>query len=273
MSVSGLPVPSHQWSVRYALAALVAATASAVLIVALLSLMGLPVPGKGATLILEAAFLASLIPLYRSGRLRGAALGLRRAPGARSVCLVVLALLSYAVVSELWNSLIQSPQFYIRVSGLMRHDAIVIVFTGFVAAVGAPVVEEVYFRGFIYRSLRNEHGVSSSSVIAGALFGLWHFQYPLLVRPELAFFGVVAALLYEYTGSLLPGIAMHSFVDASGFDIELTGNDRMVGAVFGGLAVLLLVRSLLRAFRRRGRSSVIHRADTAVRGSPNRSAS
>jgi membrane protease YdiL (CAAX protease family) len=82
------------------------------------------------------------------------------------------------------------------------------------------------------------------------LFGLGHTDYPLLVRPELAFFGVVAALLYERTGSLLPGIAMHSFIDASGFEIALTGNDRIVATLFGLLAVVLLVRPPLRGLGR-----------------------
>jgi membrane protease YdiL (CAAX protease family) len=64
----------------------------------------------------------------------------------------------------------------------------------------------------LYRSFRNRLGIGPACVIAGALFGLGHIDYPLLVRPDLAFFGVVAALLYERTGSLLPGIAMHSFM-------------------------------------------------------------
>jgi membrane protease YdiL (CAAX protease family) len=49
--------------------------------------------------------------------------------------------------------------------------------------------------------------------------------------------------LYERTGSLLPGIALHSFVDSSGIDIELAGNDLIVIVVFGLLAATLLVRA------------------------------
>lgn len=125
-----------------------------------------------------------------------------------------------------------------------------IVLAGLAATLGAPIVEEIFFRGVLYRSFRNRLGVLPASVIAGAIFGVLHTQYPLIVRPELAFFGVIAALLYERTGSLLPGIAMHSFIDASGFEIALTGRETIVGSAFLLIAVILLLRPPLKGLAR-----------------------
>ncbi len=120
------------------------------------------------------------------------------------------------------------------------------------AAVSAPVVEEIFFRGLLYRSLRNRLGVARAALLAGALFGLVHITgYPLITLPIKAGFGVLACLLYERTGSLLPGIALHSFIDASGIDIALTGNDAVVLIVAGSVAGALLVRAgLLKWFGR-----------------------
>jgi membrane protease YdiL (CAAX protease family) len=110
-------------------------------------------------------------------------------------------------------------------------------------AVSAPVVEEIFFRGLLYRSLRNRLSVLPAALIAGVMFGLVHItSYPLDTLPVKAAFGVIACLLYERTGSLLPGIALHSFVDASSIEVSLTGNDLIVLGSFLCLALVLLVR-------------------------------
>ena len=78
------------------------------------------------------------------------------------------------------------------------------------------------------------------------IFGLGHTQYPLLVRPELAFFGIIACLLYERTGSLLPGIALHSLIDSTAFESALTNEAWIVPGVFVAIAVVLSVGSKVR---------------------------
>jgi len=76
------------------------------------------------------------------------------------------------------------------------------------------------------------------------MFGFVHItSYPLDTLPVKAAFGVIACLLYERTGSLLPGIALHSFVDATAIDVSLTGNDLIVLASFLLLTVVLLIQS------------------------------
>jgi membrane protease YdiL (CAAX protease family) len=219
-------------------------------VVLALRLVGVRIPIGLGVLIRDAIFLATLAPLYRSGSLRTVDLGLRRVPGARSVGLVLLGLLAYGWFSVLWTSAVHPPPVRSPFLGIAHQSTIVIVLTGFAAAVSAPVVEEIFFRGLLYRSFRNRLGIGPACVIAGALFGLGHTDYPLLVRPELAFFGVVAALLYERTGSLLPGIAMHSFIDATGFEIGLTGNDRVVITVFLLFTIILLAHPPLRGLGR-----------------------
>lgn len=41
-------------------------------------------------------------------------------------------------------------------------------------AVGAPIVEELMFRGVIYRRLRRMAGVIPSAIIVSLLFGVYH---------------------------------------------------------------------------------------------------
>jgi CAAX protease family protein len=241
---------TRTWTVRHAVAAL---TASLLLLFAVglaLRAVGAHLPRGVGGLITEVIFLVVLIPLYRSGRIRAVDLGLRWVPGARSAGLAVAALMAYGVFSSFWAAAVHAPRARSTFAGIAHHSVVAIVLAGIAACVAAPVVEELFFRGFLYRSLRNRMAVAPASLIVGVIFGLGHTQYPLLVRPELAFFGVAMCLLYERTGSLLPGIAVHSFIDASGFEAALTGRAWVVESVFLLLVLALLLRPGLSGLRR-----------------------
>jgi membrane protease YdiL (CAAX protease family) len=237
-------VQSRQWSARYALIAY-AITFAGVSVLAAVLCFGLGVQlhiGVGG-LVVDAILLGSLVPLKIKRRLTGTDLGLRAAPAARSVGLVILAFVAYVLVAGLWVAVVH-PRGGVNALANVKHESTInVALTVFQMAVTAPVVEEIFFRGLLYRSLRNRLSITSAALIAGAMFGLVHItSYPLDTLPVKAAFGVIACLLYERTGSLLPGIGLHSFVDASSIDVSLTGNDLIVLASFLCLAVVLLVR-------------------------------
>ena len=74
-------------------------------------------------------------------------------------------------------------------------------------SVVAPVVEETFFRGFVYGWMRRRLNVPTAAVLSGCFFALLHFQAVIFL--PLAVLGVGLALLYEYSGSLLPGMIVH----------------------------------------------------------------
>lgn len=80
------------------------------------------------------------------------------------------------------------------------------------AVVVAPVAEELFFRAFLYRALRNRLRVWSACAINALVFSSVHVQY--LVEPKIfviiGVFAVGACLLYEITGSVFAPIAMHA---------------------------------------------------------------
>jgi membrane protease YdiL (CAAX protease family) len=93
-------------------------------------------------------------------------------------------------------------------------------------AVGAPIVEELFFRGLVLRSLERRFGSTWAVALSSVLFGLAHPQ-PLpakalvLVMVSLAALGALLATLAVRTGRLGPSIVTH--------------------AVFNGWTVLFLV--------------------------------
>ena len=75
-------------------------------------------------------------------------------------------------------------------------------------AVGAPVVEELVFRGLVQSALGEETGPVHGAVGAGVLFGLMHLAEPAAVGP-LVVMGVVLGLLRLRSRSLGPAVALH----------------------------------------------------------------
>jgi membrane protease YdiL (CAAX protease family) len=76
-------------------------------------------------------------------------------------------------------------------------------------AIAAPISEEVCFRGMLYGGLRERLPRLAAALIAGAIFGALHAVTGLSAVPPLIAFGFVLCLLYEKTGSILPGIILH----------------------------------------------------------------
>lgn len=235
---------SREWTVRYALIAYVVTLVVVVAVAAVLDYgAGIRLHVGVGVLMVDVILLGSLVPLKRRSGLTHRDLGLRAVPAARSVGLVIVALIAYIVIAGLWIAVVRPGNPADPLARVQHQSTVNVVLAIVAVAVSAPIVEEIFFRGLLYRSLRNRLPIWPAALLAGAMFGLVHITgYPLDTLPVKAAFGVIACLLYERTGSLLPGIGLHSFVDASAIDVSLTGNDLIVLASFILLAVVLLIR-------------------------------
>ncbi|HWE54979.1 MAG TPA: type II CAAX endopeptidase family protein [Acidimicrobiales bacterium] len=74
-------------------------------------------------------------------------------------------------------------------------------------AVGAPIVEELYFRGLLLRALAGWTNPVAAVIVSGLLFGLAHFEK--LQFAGLAAIGIIFGVLAWRTGRLAPSIAAH----------------------------------------------------------------
>lgn len=77
-----------------------------------------------------------------------------------------------------------------------------------VASLLAPLIEEMFFRGFLLPGLVRRFGFSAGALISAAIFGGAHLNAASFL--PLTFFGLVLAILYRGTGSIYPGIMLHS---------------------------------------------------------------
>ena len=78
----------------------------------------------------------------------------------------------------------------------------------------APVVEEIFFRGFVFSGLRQRYGWQKAALISSAVFAVAHFQ-PMAIVP-IFLLGVIFAYLYHRSNSVWPAILMHVLTNALG---------------------------------------------------------
>jgi membrane protease YdiL (CAAX protease family) len=141
-------------------------------------------------------------------------LGFRSFSLVRSLIMAVLWIIGlrfgtaiYILILEAFGFSFRNPQV-IQIPRIFGSD-----FSGFllavlIASVIAPVVEELFFRGFIYPVFRRTWGVRVGILANGLLFSFVHFN-PWLFLP-IAGIGVVLAYEYERTTSLGPPIILHA---------------------------------------------------------------
>ena len=79
-------------------------------------------------------------------------------------------------------------------------------------AVVAPVVEEIFFRGFVFAGLRPRYGWQRAAVVSSGLFALIHL-IPTAIIP-IFILGYIFAYLYQRSNSIWPAILMHSATNA-----------------------------------------------------------
>lgn len=82
----------------------------------------------------------------------------------------------------------------------------------FFAVIVAPVAEEVFFRSYLYPSMRKRMNFASAAILNGAVFSLAHIS--IMAYFSRMVFGAGMAALYEKTGSIYPCIIAHGVSNA-----------------------------------------------------------
>jgi membrane protease YdiL (CAAX protease family)/sugar lactone lactonase YvrE len=75
--------------------------------------------------------------------------------------------------------------------------------------IAAPIAEETCFRGMLFGGLRQRLPRLAAALVTGLIFGGLHALTGVTAVPPLIAFGFLLALLYERTGSIVPGILLH----------------------------------------------------------------
>jgi uncharacterized protein len=77
----------------------------------------------------------------------------------------------------------------------------------------APLVEEIFFRGFLFAGIRQQVGWKKAALISSIAFSIAHLNLAAAI-PTFAL-GFTFAYLYQQAKSIWPGIVMHFLVNAA----------------------------------------------------------
>jgi len=150
---------------------------------------------------------------YSVGRYRCSwpALGLRPLALGRTGRTMAAGLFATLLIAVVYGAVIQalgqedrlkSPSFFDDPTSAERAAIIVL------AVAVAPLVEETFFRGFVFQGLRRRLGLWGAAAAASALFALAHVD-PIAYAPIFCI-GMVLAWLFARTGSLVSSMLVHA---------------------------------------------------------------
>ena len=111
---------------------------------------------------------------------------------ASLACLTIAGLLY--LVQPAWFVYVRLPEWLDGVSGFILMVCL------------APVVEEMIFRGLLYRMLREQWGIWVSVTVSAVFFSLLH--HGMVISPQFVG-GIIFALAYEWSRSLWVSIGLH----------------------------------------------------------------
>jgi membrane protease YdiL (CAAX protease family) len=197
--------------------------------------------------VVSAVWLASL-----NGRPRTADFGFRPVNWRTAVATVAVAAIAYYVLTAVYATVfaLHGTDKLPSEFGVGRSTPALIGTAAFVCAI-APMAEEFFFRGFLFGSLRRLHlpvlgrelGPWIAAIITGILFGLAHTgsassQYLI----PLGFLGFVLCLVRWRTGSLYPGMALHSANNGLALGVQLHWSvAATVGLILASWAVIAAI--------------------------------
>jgi membrane protease YdiL (CAAX protease family) len=151
-------------------------------------------------------------------RLDARQFGLRPVPAKRAIVALVLAGLAFLVFVAAWASAVHVQKEKLLETLGTKESAALLIASAALTCVLAPVCEEFLFRGFIFGALRNWRGVWPAAILTGLLFGAVHAgSAPAADLVPLAVLGFLLCLIYQYTGSLYPCIALHALNNSIAF--------------------------------------------------------
>jgi uncharacterized protein len=150
---------------------------------------------------------------------RPSTFGLRPTAWRPAIAWAAAVYAGFWVCAGIYSAVIGQGPEQDLVNDLRDQDSFVVL-AGFAVLVAlvAPIVEEVFFRGFLFGVLREHVGVPYAALVAGAVFGVIHAAgTPLRTLGILVILGVGLCLLYQKTGSILPGIGLHALHNSLSF--------------------------------------------------------
>ena len=132
---------------------------------------------------------------------------------------MLAAFATYFVLAGIYTQLVNPPQDTSPTSSAPTRARCWRSSPGVFVVVVAPPVEEFFFRGFLFQSLRNSWGPVLGAIGSAVIFSAIHLQPDKF--PQLVILGIALAFVFQRTDSLWPCIMFHALNNALAFGVSL----------------------------------------------------
>ena len=113
----------------------------------------------------------------------------------------------FKIFDEIYLEMLQLPKNYYEL--VIQVTSVTII---------TAIVEELFFRGFLYKTLRKKYNVSISVLILTAIFILFHLNPQILIIVA----NIILCLSFEYSKSLSLPIFIHTGINAATLFVVLS---------------------------------------------------
>lgn len=136
-------------------------------------------------------------------------------------CYLIYLFLSFLIGLFLYYTGIHVPGYEQQESylPLFGYDPLGLAVAFLTVSFLAPFIEELFFRGFVYRIFTKTWSPALGSVLTALLFSLIHFQLQTFI--PLFMLGLLLNYAYQKTGSVWTSMAFHSFNNSIAFAIDV----------------------------------------------------
>ncbi len=193
-----------------------------------------------------------LLLAKRQGRPTASDFGLRSPPLGRSIGLVIAGWIGLNVLTVLWAVALglDDGEGGPLTERLGTEGTLTVLILFVLLTVVGPLGEEFLFRGYIFRALRNWRGVWPAAITTGILFAATHLGWlPIALFVPSVVFGIAMCMLYHWTGSLYPCIALHAVNNSAALGFALDWSWQIpllvVCSIFAALTIAWLIALLL----------------------------
>jgi membrane protease YdiL (CAAX protease family) len=194
------------------------------------------------TFIQDALLIAAMIGF---AKLSGApttprAFGLRRVRLGKVLVPAVIVFVVFYAFLLAWSQLQPEAKDDLAKDLGAKDSTMALVAVAILVAIIAPIVEELFFRGFLFGALGRVMHWIVAAVVTGFVFGAIHAGgTPAIFLVPLAVLGALLCVLYRRTDSLVPGMGVHAFNNALALGVA------MKWSVAGVLAALVIAPALV----------------------------
>jgi membrane protease YdiL (CAAX protease family) len=178
-----------------------------------------------ATFIQDALLIAAMLGIsaLNGVKLTPATFGLRKSVSKDALPLAIGVFIAFYIFLIAWSRLQPSAKDDLLDDLGAKTSTASAIAVAVLVCVVAPIVEELFFRGFLFNALQRVWHWVPSAIVGGLVFGGIHAGgTPAIFLVPLAVLGFLLCFLYKRLGSVLPGMGVHAFNNALTLGVGLS---------------------------------------------------